>query len=417
MPMLAVCLLSALLFPVAASAAADGYEIIEGTPKNLPRVAQVRPITHGPKHHFFGYYAICPWDATGRYLVCMETDYGDRDVGEGDKAGICVIDTESGELKRIAETRAWNFQQGALVHWRGQRPEIVYNDVVEGKLKAIVLNVKTGERRVLPRAITCVAPDGTWAACINFGRLNTTRPGYGYPGVTDPYADDPHPKEDGLWRMNLDTSQCTLIASLDDVWRASPPPEKYAHKPMWQNLIIVSRDSAHAGFLSRYYGERGWFTALFTVAKDGSDLRCVIPYAWGGSHFDWANGERIIITTRLHGKRGGHVIFTNGQDDHRLLAPDVLKRDGHCHVSWNGRWMVTDSYPVGDARMQHFYILDMQTEDVALLARFHEPEKFKGQYRCDLHPRWGRDSRSICIDSTHDGTRQVYVVDLEMPDE
>jgi hypothetical protein len=214
----------------------------------------------------------------------------------------------------------------------------------------------------------------------------------------------------------MDTGECTLIASLDDVYNVSPVPEEFAHKPMWMNLIIVSRDGGHAAFLSRYYGEKGWYTSLFTVAKDGSDLRCVIPYQWGGSHFDWADGERIIITTRLHGKQGGHVIFTNGQDDHRLLAPEVLKRDGHCHVSEDGRWMVTDSYPGGEERMQHFYVLDMKTEEVALIGRFHEPAQYKGDWRCDLHPRWSRDSRQVCIDSTHDGTRQMYVIDLERPE-
>ena len=412
-----ICLVFAGWVALGARGAEMGFEIAENVPEALPRIAQVRQITQSPKHHFFGYYAICPWDATGRYLVCMESDFGDRAVQEEDVAGICLIDTKSGELRRIAETSAWNFQQGALVHWLGERPEIVYNDLVEGRLKAMVLNIETGERRVLPRPITSVARDGTWAACISFGRLNTTRPGYGYPGVDDPFADEPHPKGDGLWRMDMATGECILIASLDAVYRASPLPEEYAGKAMWMNLVIVSRDGGHVAFLSRYYGEHGWFTGLFTVGADGSELRCVIPYAWGGSHFDWADGERIIITTRLHGKHGGHVIFTNGEDDHRLLAPDVITRDGHCHVSWDGRWMVTDSYPVGTARMQHFYMLDMKTEEVALLGRFHEPEAYAGDWRCDLHPRWSRDSKKVCIDSTHDGTRQVYVLDLELPEE
>jgi len=412
-----LCLTFAVSAVVGAAEPSTPYVIEDDTPAHLPKVARVRQMTRGPKHHFFGYYAICPWDATGRYLLCMESDFSDRNVAPGDEAALCLIDTQTGEMKQLATTHAWNFQQGALVHWVGDRPEVVYNDLVDEQLKAVVLNIHTGERRVLPRAITSVSRDGSWAACISFGRLNTTRPGYGYPGVSDPFAEQPHPKGDGLWRMDMATGESTLIASLDAVYHVSPVPEKYAHKPMWMNLVIVSRDGGHAAFLSRYYEEKGWRTSLFTVGSDGKDLRCVIPYEWGGSHFDWADEEYIIITTRLHGKQGGHVIFTNGKDDHRLLAPETLKHDGHCHVSWDGRWMVTDSYPLGPERMQNFYILDRKTEEVALLARFHEPASFKGQYRCDLHPRWSRDSRSVCIDSTHDGTRQVYVIDLDMPEE
>jgi len=36
---------------------------------------QVRTWTKGPKHHFFGYYGICPWNKSGKYLVCLESDF------------------------------------------------------------------------------------------------------------------------------------------------------------------------------------------------------------------------------------------------------------------------------------------------------------------------------------------------------
>ena len=31
--------------------------------------------------------------------------------------------------------------------------------------------------------------------------------------------------------------------------------------------------------------------------------------------------------------------------------------------------------------------------------------------RADLHPRWDRDQRRVCIDSIHEGSRQIYVLD------
>ena len=46
------------------------------------------------------------------------------------------------------------------------------------------------------------------------------------------------------------------------------------------------------------------------------------------------------------------------------------------------------------------------------LAAFHAPPAFDGPLRVDLHPRWNRDGTALCIDSVHEGTRQMYTVDL-----
>ena len=37
-----------------------------------------RPVTQGPKHHFFGYYDKSPWNASGKYLLANEADFNDR---------------------------------------------------------------------------------------------------------------------------------------------------------------------------------------------------------------------------------------------------------------------------------------------------------------------------------------------------
>ena len=46
------------------------------------------------------------------------------------------------------------------------------------------------------------------------------------------------------------------------------------------------------------------------------------------------------------------------------------------------------------------------------LGAFHAPPEFDGPLRVDLHPRWNRDGTALCIDSVHEGTRQMYTVDL-----
>ena len=92
-------------------------------------ICPVRALTRGPKAHFFGYYDKPPWDAAGRRVLAMEAEPVNRMPLPGEKAGICLIDLESGTAERIAETTAWNWQQGCMLQWLAPAAdsEIIYN--------------------------------------------------------------------------------------------------------------------------------------------------------------------------------------------------------------------------------------------------------------------------------------------------
>jgi len=90
-----------------------------------------RAVTTGPHHHFFGYYDKYPWDATGQYLLGLETTFIDRPPGPDDSAVIGLIDLkDASRWHPLCETRAWNWQQGTMLHWLPTAPdrEIIYND-------------------------------------------------------------------------------------------------------------------------------------------------------------------------------------------------------------------------------------------------------------------------------------------------
>ena len=48
------------------------------------------------------------------------------------------------------------------------------------------------------------------------------------------------------------------------------------------------------------------------------------------------------------------------------------------------------------------------------LGEWWTPEIYRNIYcRCDLHPRWRPDGRQIGFNSVHEGTRQIYVMDVK----
>ena len=105
-----------------------------------------RAVTSGPGHHFFGYYDKCPWDASGRYMLGLETTFLDRPPTPDDTAVIGLIDTASdNRWEPMAETRAWNWQQGSMLRWLPSAPDrlIIYNDREEDRFISVIRDVRT----------------------------------------------------------------------------------------------------------------------------------------------------------------------------------------------------------------------------------------------------------------------------------
>ena len=78
----------------------------------------MRAVTALPGHHSFGYYDKCPWDVSGRYLLALRAPFCDRSPEAEDVATLGLVDLHEGDRCRpFAETRAWNWQQGCMLHW------------------------------------------------------------------------------------------------------------------------------------------------------------------------------------------------------------------------------------------------------------------------------------------------------------
>src|SRR6478752_46848 len=72
---------------------------------------EVRQLTHGPQHHFFGYIGHVqniPWNQSGRYIVCLQTPVRDHLPVASEPADIVLLDTKNDYQPRVvAQCRAW----------------------------------------------------------------------------------------------------------------------------------------------------------------------------------------------------------------------------------------------------------------------------------------------------------------------
>lgn len=373
----------------------------------------IRRVTDGPKHHFFGYYDKTPWDKTERYLLALEVDFMDRPPNAEDVATILLIDLETGNKITLADTRAWNWQQGCMLQWMPNAPDrlVIYNDRDEDKFVARILDVWSGEKQTLPHPIYTLTRDGKFALTLNFSRLHHCRPGYGYAGMPDLWENDPHPEKDGIYLMNMKTGECSLIISIAQIALFNPKDSMKEAKH-WFNHLLVNHDNTRFIFLHRWRptGQRGFLTRMFTSNLDGKDIYCVSDHDMV-SHFDWKDSKHILAWARRHTIGDRYFIFLDKSGSFEIVGEGILTCDGHCSFSPDGKWILTDTYP--DANNMRTLILFRISDNKRFnIGRFFSPPELKDEIRCDLHPRWSRNGKQICIDSAHEGSRQIYMLDV-----
>ncbi len=393
---------------------------------DLPVFSKPRAITSGPKDHLFAtYYAINSWSEDGRYATVLETDVKSGLPTENDVATLGVVDARDGNrFIPLAETRCWNFQEAAMAHWLGTAPntQFIYNDLAEGKFVSVVFDMQGRTKRIVPHPVSAVSADGKWAVSINYARLRLTRPDYGYGGNGQNARESVvWPEDDGLWLVNLETGEARLIVSVASV-RDRMPQVKDPKSLAYFCHTVFSRDGKKIFWLARSVENlagqkvvRKWETTAFVCNADGSGVVRCFPDGWGGSHFNWLDGERMVVSALYNATVWSHVFFTPGKADYSRLGRGLLDYDGHGVFSSDGRWLATDTYP---DKLNERKLLVMRMADQAIwpLGTFFVPEAYREQYsRCDLHPRWRPDGKMLAFNSVHEGTRQAYVIDVAAP--
>ena len=371
-------------------------------------------LTSGPKHHFFGYYGINPWDRTGQLHLALETDFHEHRPVVGDTATVGTIDRRTGEFSAVGSTSAFNLQQGAMLHWigSGEDEEITYNAWEDGRVVARAVHPATRATRIIDGAIASVSPDRRTAMGLDFARMAHCRPVVGYANDMDPAQIDPFPEDDGLFLIDLESGRSQLTLSIAEVVRASG----YSMQKggiAWFNHIAFNTVGSRLLFFCRIKlpGPQNHLTSVWSVDPDGSDPQCQIDFQYSSSHFAWRDHQRVTISTELTGEMN-FVEIVEGQPGGTRVGEGVLPSDGHNSFSPDKRWMVCDTYPLGPDRLQQLFLFHVETGNRIDLGRFHAADRFTGDIRCDLHPRWSPDGRIISIDSVHEGSRQIYNLDV-----
>ena len=375
----------------------------------------VRALTRGPRHHWFGYYDKLEFDPTSRYVLGMSTAFENRSPQPDDVIRVGLIDTKDKDRwKALGESRAWCWQQGCMLQWLpGSKTDVIWNDRDGDRFVSRILNVKTGRKRTLPMPVYAISPDARWAIAPDFRRLHHLRPGYGYAGIPDPHREVDTPRESGIWRMNLETGKVEMLFSVADIAGMDNRLDTAGAKH-WFNHLLYSPDGTRFVFLHRWRGPKqgtSFATRMITCDANGGDRYALDPHG-KTSHFIWRDPQHILAWA-YHPSRGEKFYLYRDKSEHtEVVGPDVMTVNGHCTYLPGNEWILNDTYPDKE-RKQHPYLFRVKTGERIPLGHFDSPAQYTGEWRCDNHPRFSPDGRSVVIDSPHGGNgRQLYLIDI-----
>ncbi len=380
------------------------------------KLPPVRQITRGPKFHWFSYYDKLEFDPSGRYVLGMEVDFEHRLPRDGDIIKVGMVDLEDNDRWiELGQTRTWCWQQGCMLQWRpGSESEVVWNDREGDNFVCRILDTKSGKMRTVPHAIYSLSPDGKTAVSPDFRRIRHMRPSYGYSGIPDPHFDELSPADAGIHRIDLDSGKADLVVSLADILKIPYKKADLTKAKCYFNHLLVSPNGERFEFLHRW-GFPKWKggTRMLTAAMDGSDVRIVDPHG-RTSHFIWRDPDHILAWA-WHPSHGSKFYLfedkTGGKVE--VVGPKKMPVNGHCTYLPGNEWILNDTYPDRN-RLQHPYLYHVASDRRVPLGHFHSPKVYKGDWRCDLHPRFSPDGKKVVIDSTHTGQgRQLFLIDIE----
>jgi hypothetical protein len=396
---------------------------------------------------FIGFHDVIPWSSDNSCLAIHRAHPDYVAMEDCTKTiEICLWFPETGEIRPVDITRAWNFQQGSRLQWvPGQNSTLAFNAIEDGKVVSVFRNITTGDRRVLPAAIYAFSPDGRCSIAPNFTTLAHRWMAYGYmPLREQPLIGDQN--DDGLWKLDTTTGHEYLFLSTQRAAEFEP----IAHADPSSHFLChasFSQDGEQIVFLHRFFSaDGGLFTRMITTDRGAQKM--VLLAQEKVSHFDWLDADTLLVWARFTG-RGLAQARSRGLLSSPIVKPVLsivrkfsgrwkkqilseayyrisihnpkgrtrygwpcLDADGHPMVARTHKWIVTDSYPDRENRLPVILYHSDREMRVDAHVFSHHPRSGDSDVKCDLHPRWDRDEQKVAVDTCEAGYRQVRILDV-----
>ena len=356
--------------------------------------------------YFFGYYDLQPYDGTKEKHLAHRVKFLDREPTADDIAELGYV--KDGAFFKISETKAWNFQQGAMLQWYESGKSVIFNDFDGKGYVSRIVGIDGKEIDEYDRPFAAINFNSGKAASVNFSRIYDFRKGYGYCNIPDPFTDVNAPDDDGIFIVDLRTKEKKLIASYSAM-KKTFEEKPFTDKKLVVNHITFNPSGTKCVFLFRNFPENGkmWATVLAVIDMDGNITQ--LTKFEVNSHYSWKDDDNLMIYSGLP-EWGIYFFNVLTGERRRLNDPLCDHNDIHCNYSPDRKSFIGDGYPYNDMRSIYYY--DFAKKKSKELIKVYSAPVDDIDIRCDLHARWSEDGKRISYDTTENGNRQIAEIIL-----
>jgi hypothetical protein len=358
---------------------------------------------------FFGYYDITPFNSDESKLLATQVPFTFSTPGANTtmSIGYYSLESSSPKFQEIASTKTWCWQQGCRLQWYPDSSNqlILYNTLVDGKYACLIQDIIS--RKIIKRyeyPLYTVSQDGKWGLSLNFSRLQRLRPGYGYSNVSDRTVGISSPEDDGIWRIDLKTGESQLLISTKKITEILPH-EIMGYVENYFNHISFNPSGTRFSFFHLWNIPTNRGASLLTADVDGDNL-AILNDIGDFSHITWKSDDELIVCGGEH-----YELYRDRTSVRKIIGESILTKDGHPTLISGNNWILSDTYPdkYGD---QTLLLFNLETNELKHIEKFYSSAGFRGEVRCDLHPRISPTGKFACVDSAHNGKREMFVIPL-----
>ena len=313
----------------------------------------------------------------------------------------------------LETTDTWCWQQGCRLQYypSDSNNKIIFNKLVNNKYGAVIYDIDELQiKKYIDFPLYTVSSLGDIGLSLNFSRLQRLRPGYGYTTLADYTQNLINPLNDGVFLIDIDENTSKLLVSLDFLanYKKEVSMEGAEH---YVNHLLFSPDNSKFLLFHVWNKNKKRFSRPFIYTLSNGKIELLDNNSLAVSHYTFKSSKELLLTIKDKTLGLAYKLYNLEDNSVSVIDNKYLKEDSHPSFV-NSETLLFDSYPNYYTRIAKLSLVNLKTNNYNLIDTNFHPNKFTGEYRCDLHPRLNQQKGLICIDTVKKGKRVMKLIPI-----